>query len=627
MQRSATIKKIRICLISLLLSPGYILLALGAEDYSPYLSEDQPREVFWGDTHLHSDLSTDAMGFGVTLGPEQAYRFASGGEVTSSGGKRVKLARPLDFVVLADHAESLGVMRLVKAGDPRVLVNDTTKQWNRMLNGGPQDAAKLRSSFLSRSNRKIMINMLEELSSENLQIDIWKSALNIAEQHYKPGEFTPLLGFEWTSVPGGSNLHRVVLFRDGANTVNKVRPLSAAQGDDPVDLWHYLEAYEKNAGGKVLAIPHNGNMSNGLMFPITERLRANKIDHNYLKLRARWEPVYEVTQIKGDGEAHPLLSPDDAFADYETWDLGNMAGVPKKPGMLPQEYARSGLRNGLKLAAEFGINPYKFGMIGSTDSHTSLPAVEENNFFGKHSGVEPAPERWNYLVGKAKDKLVKGWQQASSGYAAVWATENTREALFDAIQRREVYATTGPRITVRLFGGWDFTAADALVPVMAKPGYARGVPMGGTLSGANGRSPSFLVGALKDTIGANLDRLQIIKGWLDSEGESHEKVYDVAWSGQRSPDKRGVLPAVGNTVDVKNATWANSIGAIQFITHWVDPDFNPDQSAFYYVRVIEIPTPRWTAYDQKRFEVSMDEGIPMITQERAYTSPIWYQPR
>lgn len=623
---SATTKN-SIWLTYILVALGHVSVAQGSEEYSPYLNQGQPREVFWGDTHLHSDLSTDAMGFGVTLGPEDAYRFASGHEVTSSGGKRVKLGRPLDFVVLADHAESLGMMSLVKEGDPRLLVNDTTLNWNRMLNGGPEKTTKLLSSFLSQPKRKAMIKMLESLGTEGLQVDIWKRTLNIAEQYYKPGKFTPLLGFEWTSVPGGNNLHRVVLFRDGSDTVNRVRPLSSSKGDDPVDLWSYLAAYEKDTGGKVLAIPHNGNMSNGLMFPMSERMRGKTIDYNYLQLRARWEPVYEVTQIKGDSEAHPLLSPDDAFADYETWDFGNMAGVPKKPEMLAQEYARSGLKNGLQLAAKFGINPYQFGMIGSTDSHTSLAAVAENNFFGKHSGVEPAPERWDHLVGKAKGKLVKGWQQASSGYAAVWAIENTREALFDAIQRREVYATTGPRMIVRMFGGWGFTAVDALVPDMAQPGYARGVPMGGTLTEANGRSPSFLVGALKDSIGANLDRIQIIKGWLDSEGESHEKVYDVAWSGQRIPDKSGVLPVVGNTVDVRNATWDNSIGAVQLITHWIDPDFNPEQSAFYYVRVIEIPTPRWTAYDQKRFDVSMDENIPMITQERAYTSPIWYEPR
>ena len=598
-----------------------------AEEYSPYLSSDQPKQVFWGDTHLHSDLSTDAMGFGVTLSADQAYRFAAGEEVTSSGSKRVKLGRPLDFVVLADHAESLGMMNLFKAGDPKLLVNDTMIKWNKLLNGDEGDALELRSAFLDRGSRKEMFNTLGALGSHDLQIDIWNKTLEIADSHYKPGVFTPLLGFEWTSVPGGSNLHRVVLFRDGVDKVNQVRPLSSALGDDPVDLWNYMADYEGNTSGRVLAIPHNGNLSNGLMFPMTERLRGKSVDQNYVQMRARWEPVYEVTQIKGDAETHPLLSPDDAFANYETWDSGNMAGLPKKPEMLPKEYARSSLRNGLQLAAEFGTNPYQFGMIGSTDSHTSLAAVQENNFFGKHSGVEPAPKRWDHIVGRGGKTLVKGWQQASSGYAGVWALENTREALFDAISRREVYATTGPRITVRLFGGWNFDEADSLVPNIAVPGYAKGVPMGGTLTEAEAKAPSFLIAALKDSEGANLDRIQIIKGWLDTGGKTHEQVYDIAWSDERTLNKQGVLPAVGNTVDVKNASWVNSIGEAQLFTHWVDPDFNPKQPAFYYARVIEIPTPRWTAYDQKRFAISMDDDVPMITQERAYTSPIWYQPR
>jgi len=594
--------------------------------FSPNIHESRPSQVFWGDTHLHSDLSTDAMGFGVRLGPDTAYRFAAGEEVTSSGGRRAKLGRPLDFVVLADHAESLGVMSLVKSGDSRVLVNDATREWNRLLNGSPEEQAQMRAKFLTRKERQKAFRMLSELSGESLQLDIWNSTLEIAEQHNKPGLFTTLLGYEWTSAPGGNNLHRVVLFRDGIETVKRVRPLPATQSDDPIDLWAYLAAYEKKTGGSVLAIPHNGNLSNGLMFPSTERLRGQKVDREYLELRARWEPVYEVTQIKGDGETHPLLSPDDAFADYETWDMANMGGVPKTPDMLPREYARAGLRSGLQLAAQSGVNPYQYGLIGSTDSHTSLTAVEEDNFFGKHSGVEPDPQRWDHLVGKSGERFVKGWQQASSGYAAVWATENSRQALFDAIQRREVYATTGPRMTVRLFGGWDFTTADVLAPDLSVPGYRRGVPMGGVLTGGESRTPGFLVSASKDSIGANLDRVQIIKGWLDAKGQTHEKVYNVAWSGERTLDKHGELPDVGNTVNVASASWQNSIGAPQLVTHWVDPDFEPSQSAFYYARVIEIPTPRWTAYDQKRFDSPMPDEVPMITRERAYTSPIWYQP-
>jgi len=596
------------------------------QEFSPYLGAAHPTQVFWGDTHLHSDLSTDAMGFGVTLGPDAAFRFASGEEVMTSGGKRAKLGRALDFVVLADHAESLGVMSLVRAGDPRVMVNETTRQWNRQLNGTSDEADQLRSSFLSRKGRQVAFTMLSELSSGPLQLDIWQDTLSIAERHNKPGHFTTLLGYEWTSAPGGSNLHRVVLFRDGIETVGKVRPLRATDSDDPFELWQYLAGYEKETGGNVLAIPHNGNLSNGLMFPTTERLRGEVVDSSYARLRARWEPVYEVTQIKGDGETHPLLSPDDKFADYETWDTGNMGGVPKTPDMLPGEYARSGLRSGLKLQSQLGVNPYSFGLIGSTDSHTALAAVEENNFFGKHSGVEPGPERWDHLVGKAAKTEVKGWQQAASGYAAVWATDNTRGALFDAIKRREVYATTGSRMSVRLFAGWDFTPDDAFLPDLAATGYARGVPMGGVLSSGAGKIPQFLLSASKDSIGGNLDRIQIVKGWLDGAGKTHERVYDIVWSGARELDSKGQLPDVGNTVDVSDATWRNSIGAPQLFAHWSDPDFNPAQAAFYYARVIEIPTPRWTAYDQKRFAVSMAKNVPTITRERAYTSPIWYRP-
>jgi len=609
-------------LFGLLLNGGG---ALG-EDFSPYTGKPIPRQVFFGDTHLHSSLSFDAVGFGVTLGPDAAFRFASGEQVVASNGEPAQLSRPLDFVVLADHAESLGVMNLVREGDPRVMGNKKLAEWNRLLNGTPAESAQFRRSFFTRKGRKAIGATLHSVASDELSLDIWTAALAVAEQYNRPGNFTTLLGYEWTSVPGGSNLHRVVLFRDDADRVGKMRPFTATQSDDPIDLWQYLANYEASTGGKTLAIPHNANLSNGLMFPLSDRLRGGKVDEAYARQRARWEPVVEVTQIKGDGETHALLSPDDAFADYETWDRGNMSGIPKKPEMLPQEYARSSLRNGLLLADKLGANPYQFGMIGSTDSHTALAAVQENNFFGKHSGVEPDAKRWNHIVGKAADQVVKGWQQAASGYAAVWATENTRASLFDAIQRREVYATTGSRMTVRLFGGWHYRADQAYAVDIAEVGYAGGVPMGGVLEKAGSDAPTFLVSASKDGIGANLDRIQIVKGWLDAYGETKEKVYNIVWSGDRKLDPLGKLAAVGNTVDVTAARYDNSIGAAQLTTVWKDPEFNAKQRAFYYARVIEIPTPRWTAYDAKRFGVVMDAEVPMVTQERAYTSPIWYEP-
>jgi hypothetical protein len=381
----------------------------------------------------------------------------------------------------------------------------------------------------------------------------------------------------------------------------------------------------------VLALAHNGNLSNGIMFPVeVNPATGQPLTGDYAKNRIRWEPLYEITQIKGDGETHPFLSPNDEFADYETWDQGNLnLSVAKTNDMLQYEYAREGLKNGLRLERELGTNPYKFGLVGSTDSHTALATAAEENFFGKHAGTEPNPHRAEHVVGQFGDKKYMGWDQVASGYAGVWATENTREAIFDALMRKEVYGTTGPRMLVRFFGGWDFEAADANNRLPGEVGYTKGVPMGGDLRTAPaGKSPTFLVAALKDPYSGNLDRVQIVKGWLDKSGNTHEKVYDVVWSDadKRRPGADGKLPPVGNTVDVKNATWSNTIGDPELITVWTDPDFDPKQSAFYYVRVIEIPTPRWTAYDAKRYGVTMPPEVEMITTERAYTSPIWYTP-
>ena len=379
----------------------------------------------------------------------------------------------------------------------------------------------------------------------------------------------------------------------------------------------------------MLALAHNGNVSNGLMFPVeTNPETGAPLTEGYVETRAKWEPLYEVTQIKGDGEAHPFLSPNDEFADYETWDKSNLGPVLKEQEMLQYEYAREALKNGLKLEADLGTNPYKFGMVGSTDSHTGLATAQEDNFFGKHSGVEPEADRWEHLVGEFGDVKIVGWEMAASGYAAVWAEENTRRAIFDAMERKEVYATTGSRITVRFFGGWEFEEADARSRLPADVGYAKGVPMGGDLSPSpdGAPAPTFLVAALKDPIGGNLDRIQIVKGWLDAAGETQEHVYDVVWADDREPGADGKLPLVGNTVDLETATWTNTIGATDLITVWTDPDFDPAQQAFYYARVIEIPTPRWTAYESVRFGVKMSDEVPMTTEERAYTSPIWYTP-
>jgi hypothetical protein len=427
-------------------------------------------------------------------------------------------------------------------------------------------------------------------------------------------------------------MHRVVIMRDDADKAGQVEPFTQTApigSSNPRDLWKYMTSYEANTGGDILAIAHNGNLSNGIMFPLQAQWNGVKLDKTYVTERSKWEPLYEVTQIKGDGETHPFLSPDDEFADYETWAIGNLdVSVAKTNDMLAGEYAREALKRGLIIESKLGTNPYKFGMIGATDSHTSLATTEEENFYGKHSGAEPSAERWEHPFMKTDKGEILGWQMVSSGLAAVWATENTRESIFDAMERKEVYATTGTRMSVRLFGGWDFSNQDLNSRMPAIVGYEKGVPMGGDLRKppAGAAAPKFMVYALRDPIGANLDRIQIVKGWSDSAGKTYEKVHDVAWSGNRKPGADGKVPAVGNTVDVAHANWTNTIGASELGTVWTDPEFDPKQKAFYYARVIEIPTPRWTAYDAFRYGVKMSDDVEMVTQERAYTSPIWYTP-
>ena len=604
------------------------------KSYSPYAGRSYPTRVLWGDTHLHTGYSMDAGAFGARLGPEDAYRFARGEEVTASTGPRVRLSRPLDFLVVADHSDNMGFFPRLFAGDPAMLADPTGKKWYDMVQAGGDQAVKAAIEVIEAFSNNTFPKALASLPGSDAYRSAWDTTIKAAEKYNEPGRFTAFIGFEWTSNTGGNNLHRVVVYRDDASRGGQLEPYTTLKplgSDNPRDLWKWMAGYEGKTGGRLLAIPHNGNLSNGIMFPLVESFTGKPVDREYVETRARWEPLYEVTQIKGDGEAHPFLSPNDEFADYETWDMGNLSlSVPKTKDMLQYEYGRSALKLGLKLEKELGTNPYKFGMIGSTDSHTGLSAVEEENFFGKHSGVEPSPKRWEHPVGCFGKECVFGWQQAAGGYAGVWATENTREAIFDAMTRRETYATTGPRITVRFFGGFEFAAQDAQTRNPAAMGYSKGVPMGGDLRKAPAdKAPSFLVAALKDPLSGNLDRIQVIKGWMDAKGELQEKVYDVAWgdAASRKPDARtGKLPPVGSTVDVASATWTNTIGDPELIAVWRDPDFDPALRAFYYARVIEIPTPRWTAYDSVRFGVKMDPKVPMTTQERAYTSPIWYTP-
>ena len=599
--------------------------------YSPYAGRNFPTRPFFGDTHLHTSFSMDAGAFGCRLGPRDAYRFARGEEITASSGQPAKLSRPLDFLVVADHSDGFGFFPQLMSGDPELLATAQGRKWYDQIKSGHGAEAAM-DIIVSFGQGKMPKGF--PMPGTRAYRGAWQEVIAAAEAFNDPGRFTAFIGFEWTSNTGGNNLHRNILFRENGAKAGLVEPFTTMPplgSDNPEDLWKWMAATEDKTGSEVLAIAHNGNLSNGRMFPIVEAF-GKKIDHGYAETRAKWERLYEVTQTKGDGEAHPYLSPNDEFANFEKWDKANLDGtVPKTKDMLEFEYARSAYKNGLKLEVLLGVNPYKFGLIGSSDAHTGLAAMEEDNFFGKTTPQEPSPERLTktFMKNPKTGVTIMDWEVSASGYAAVWATENTRAALFDAMERRETYATTGPRMTVRFFGGWDFQPTDARNRMPAAVGYSKGVPMGGDLSDAPaGKAPTFLVAALKDPIGANLDRIQVIKGWLDSKGEVHEQVYDVVWG---DADKRklgtdGKLPPVGDTVDVENATWLNTIGEPELISVWKDSSFDAKQRAFYYARVLEIPTPRWTAYDAKRFGIKPLSGTTMKLQERAYTSPIWYTP-
>ena len=593
--------------------------------YSPYAGRNYPDDVLFGDTHFHTNLSFDAGLVGTSLGVDEGFRFARGEKVISNTGQPVQLIRPLDFLVITDHSEFIGLATMIQASDPVLLADPWGRWMHERFNAGPEGRMEAFQDIIARS-----LSGENPFSSEDAARNIWNYVVEKTETYNEPGRFTAMAGFEWTSTPGGNNLHRVVIFRDGADKTSRTMPYSMFDSDDPEDLWRYLAAYEDEVGGQALAIPHNGNLSNGLMFAQT-RLNGLGITREYAEMRSRWEPAYEATQMKGDGETHPLLSTEDEFADFETWDAANLDGSQgKEDSMLPYEYARSALKLGLQLGAELGVNPYKFGLVGATDTHTALSTTREENYFGKYQSTEPSPERHNGEVIPADDPALRilTSQEAASGLTAVWTRENTRAEIFGAIKRKEAYATTGTRIRVRVFGGWDFEAEEVTRPDFIDQGYRRGVPMGGDLMmRPDGAAPTFMIRALRDPDGANLDRIQVIKGWLDAQGETHERIYDIAVSDGRQIDSDGrARQEVGSTVDVANATFTNTIGSALLAAHWTDPDFDADEHAFYYVRVLEIPTPRWTTYDAAFFGIDLPENVPATIQDRAYTSPIWYTP-
>jgi Protein of unknown function (DUF3604) len=588
-----------------------------------------PDRVLWGDQHVHTSYSADAALALNTLGPEQAVRFARGEEVKSAGGQMAKLIRPLDWIVVSDHSDGLGTIAALMEGNAEMMNDPTLKRWSDMMKVDLDSAQKaMREAINMQAAKTLPPTMMDP----KWGVSAWQKNVDVMEKYNEPGKFTAFIGYEWTSNGEvGQNLHRNVVFRDGADKTRGTPPLTTFEsmvpgrkGTDPESLWKWLADWEAKTGGKALAIPHNADMSNGWMFRAA-RYDGSPLTPEWAAARARWEPLVEIFQYKGQGESHPTLFPNDEFAKFEIWDTADLAGNAKKPGDIDYEYARRALTRGMALENKLGTNPFKFGMVSGTDTHNSLSTGgQESDFWGKFPASEPKADRWNQVYYKEQTYLRKDWTLGASGITGVWATSNTRGAIWDSMKRKEVYASSGPRISLRFFAGYDFTDADAKGDVAAI-GYAKGVPMGGDLKPATaGQVPSFLFAALKDPAGGNLDRVQIVKGWVDTKGGLHEKIFDVSWSDDRKPNAKGVLPPVGNTVNVATATYSNSIGSAALSGVFKDPEFDPALKAYYYARVIEIPTPRWTDFDAVKYKVKMDPKVPMVIQERVVASPVWY---
>ena len=614
-----------------------------ADSSKTYTRKANTTQVFFGDTHLHTNYSFDAyLNLNYSADPDTAYRWAKGQPVIHPYNRaRVRIDTPLDFLVVSDHAEMLGVMRAVR--EETAVFEDqgayqNLKRWYsvRLMNRAidKDQGLEFFSRFLPPA-QEVDVSHADPVKSPNNNIDrvnvfgdtdaisqiAWGDIIATADRHNVPGEFTALIGWEWSSIPTGANLHRVVITPDGADKAAQFLPFGSNDSQYPEDLWQWLADTERTTGTRFIAIPHNSNISKGYMFDKTT-LRGTPIDAEYAQRRMQWEPVVEVTQIKGDSETNSQLSPEDEFADFENYTFYIQAGRAKFVSSAG-DFIRPALKRGLAIDQKVGVNPYKFGLIGSSDSHSGLASVEENNFWGKMAR-DSTPETKSSSGGRLNGS--DGWNMSASGLAAVWATENTREAIYAAFKRKEVYATTGPRLKVQLFGAWEFPKHAAESENFAQIGYQYGVPMGGDLTATKTKSaPSFILRAVKDPKGANLDRIQMIKGWINAEGEQFERVYNVAWSGQRKLGANGKLPAVGNTVDTQAATYTNNVGEAELFAHWVDPDFDPNQSAFYYARVLQIPTPRNALYDSLALGLSRPPAGPKTIQERAYTSPIWYQ--
>jgi len=592
----------------------------GEAEAAPSVAEvtSPVRTALFGAVHVHTNNSFDAFTNGTVTTPADAYKWAQGEVIQGDRmGAQFKIRTPLDFYAVSDHAEMMGTF--AKMLDPTTEISKNPIA-GRVLSSDQNVAMQAFAEILvDMSAGKLDPQFTDPAISRT----VWSSIVATADQYYRPGEFTTFPAFEWTSNPDFRNLHRVVVFRDSAKVPEMA--FSALDSDREDDLWTWMET-QRAAGSTLLAIPHNGNASDGLMFSLTD-LDGNPLDAAYAARRSANEPVYEISQIKGTSETHPDLSPNDEFAGFELWDYTLSAGAVH-PTNRQGSYVRKALLDGLSQAAAGQGNPFRYGFIGDSDTHNAAASNEEDNYTGKFAFESHAEHRLLGLEGQPEGQKQQLREFSSGGLAGVWAEANTREAIYDALLRRETFGTSGTHLQVRLFGGWDFTAADGKESDWVASGYARGVPMGGDLSSAPaGASPSFMVWALKDPNSGNLDRVQLVKGWVDADGQQHEQVYDVAWSDDRVIDpESGKLPPVGNTVDASTATYSNSIGNAELFTVWTDPDFDATQHAFYYLRVLEIPTPRWSTRDAVALGIEIPQGLPVSIQERAWSSPIWYTP-
>lgn len=576
------------------------------------------RNPYFGQTHLHTGWSFDEAIYDVKLGPDNSYRHARGEKVQHPNGQWVQLKLPLDFHVVSDHAEYLGVLvRMYDPNDP-LSKNPMAEQ----IVGSGDDVEKSTKAFYGLVAQTIQPDGSTKpdptLNTPELKRTIWDEYVQIADSFYEPGKFTTLVGYEWSSQPNMSNLHRNVIFRSSENLPV---PFSYFDSQKPEDLWKWMDE-QRVVGLDLLAIPHNGNLSNGIMYAL-EDSDGNPITRAYAESRMRNEKLTEILQTKGQSETHPLIAPNDEFASgFEIWTKP-VAG-PGTVKVVETNYVRNAFANGLALERKIGVNPFKYGVVGGGDIHTSIVSHEEYAHTGEHNLKSSSPHaRLLEDVPGEPSKI----EQGTAGLSNVWAEENTRDSIYDAMERKETWATSGPRITVRVFGGFGFGDMTPEDSDWARVGYDKGVPMGGDLyAEADGKAPSFMIWALKGPNSGNLDRIQVVKGWVDGEGQTQEKIYDVAWSDDREIGPDGKLPAVGSTVDIPNASYTNTIGSPELQTVWTDPDFDASLPAFYYLRVLEIPTPRWSTYDAKALGIEPPKDFPATIQERAWTSPIWYTP-